>query len=84
MSNCFLYCSQALSYIGSTSRECILYPDQSLNEPAPSSHVIDRNMEMSVIDSVSQQFESELNYISDVTDVRFVWDYGSYLLKRHS
>ncbi|KAK3718791.1 hypothetical protein QZH41_014047, partial [Actinostola sp. cb2023] len=59
---------EVLSYIGTTSRECLLYPDQSLNEPAPLSHVISEDMENSVIESVSQQFQAELDYLSDVTD----------------
>ncbi|EDO33259.1 predicted protein [Nematostella vectensis] len=56
---------EALSYIGSSSRECVLFPDQALNEPAPAP--VGHSMESSVMEHVLTQHTAEHSYIRDNT-----------------
>ena len=63
---------QLLCAIGSSSRECLLHPDLSLNEPGPSPESVLNDMEFDVIDAVLDQNTSEKNRVENgVNDARF-------------
>lgn len=67
----FLY-FQLLYTIASSSHECLLYPDLSLNEPGPSPQSVLGDMEFDVIDAVLEQNVSEKRQAEeDMNDPRF-------------
>lgn len=53
---------QLLKDIGSTSPECLFYPHLSLNEPAPTPHPLNEEVEESLIKAIESQREREEEY----------------------
>ena len=72
-----LFCSfcilKLLCSIGSSSHECLLHPDLSLNEPGPNPVGVLGDMEFDVIDAVLEQnFSEKRRMENDVNEPRFV------------
>lgn len=57
---------QLLRYIGHSSPECLLFPDQQLNFPAPVPDSIDVRLQSSVVTSVLKQHNEEENYVHEI------------------
>lgn len=69
----FLLYLKLLCSIGSSSHECLLHPDLSLNEPGPNPEGVLGDMEFDVIDAVLEQNVSEKRRMeNDVNEPRFV------------
>lgn len=58
---------QLLRYIGHSSPECLIYPDQQLNVPAPVPNVLSANIQCSAVTSVLKQHNEEENYIHEIS-----------------
>ena len=62
-----------LRYVGQSSPECLVYPDQQLNVPAPVPSVLDSSIQGSAVTSVLKQHNEEENYIHEISqDARYI------------
>lgn len=59
---------ELLSDIGSTSQECLLYPDLTLNEPGPSPESLMSDIEYDVIDTILEQDINEKKQVEEHLD----------------
>ena len=59
---------QMLYYIGNTSPECLVFPDQALNLPAPVPEQITTDIQSTVVTSVLKQHNKEQNYVHEIRD----------------
>ena len=57
-----------LNYIGNTSPECLIFPDQALNLPAPVPEQITMDIQSLVVTSVLKQHNKEKNYTHEIRD----------------
>ena len=57
-----------LNYIGNTSPECLIFPDQALNLPAPVPEQITTDIQSLVVTSVLKQHNKEKNYTHEIRD----------------
>ena len=57
-----------LQYIGNTSPECLIFPDQALNLPAPVPEQISTDIQSLVVTSVLKQHNKEQNYAHEIRD----------------
>eukprot|EP00111_Clytia_hemisphaerica_P001577 TCONS_00004492-protein len=57
---------QLLRYVGQSSPECLIYPDQQLNLPAPVPVGLDAGIQSLAVTSVLKQHNEEENYIHEI------------------
>ena len=55
-----------LCYIGVTSPECLIFPDQCLNIPAPVPDTVTTDIQSLVVTSVLKQDNEEQNYVHEI------------------